>query len=457
MKNFSAPLLAFLAANPAYNRADLFAITCGAPQNLLSYSQDFSQAAWTKTTGVSVIANASADPTGLMTASQISYNGSGTVGNFRIFQGNYMPAVGVPYTVSVWLRAAAPVTVALSSNISGPQNINLTTSWQRFSITSIGNGASNGQLVIYSPAGVNTAFTIFAWGAQLELTPVIGLYVATGGSAQGGLGPRPTIYATSSQVDLVYAGVTFYSSKNGAWQRGKITSEASFGLHSNSMSLTVLSPASLLFLSSGINYMAAALAGLFDAALVQVFTAYWPLNAQPNPSIAALGLETKFVGYILPDGQISRSKIEFSVADGLMALNLKTPPNVIQASCRHTLYNANCTLDRNNFASTNSVSTGSTTQSINTGSTLPHAAPYYSQGFLIFTSGFNNGLTYSIKAQLSTSNILLSSKTLLPITLGDTFTIYAGCDKTPATCQSRFNNLIHIGATPFVPNPEVAI
>lgn len=482
MKNISASLLSFLQNTPAYNRADLFAITCGTPQNLLAWSEQLQKGVpatgpWFAFGGggaaaPTVTGNAFFAPNATLTAAQIAFPTTSGGQESAVFQfSQVVPVVGTPYTFSIWLQAPVNCTAHLMMVQSTGENntvvpVSVTTTWTRFSMTitpsSVGTGVWQVRL---EQLGSSPAITIYAWAAQLEIASTMGIYLPTQAAAQGDIAPRRVIYATSGQFDITIQGVTFYASKYGAWQRGKVTSEASFGLHSNSMALTVLAPASVPFLATNLSFMSAALAGLFDAALVQVNTAYWPLNVQPNaylvpnpyPSNSPFDIEQKFIGYILPDGQISRSKIEFSVADPLITLNLKTPPHVIQASCRHTLYDPNCTLNKASFASFNSVTTGSTTQSINTLTALPHAAPYYSQGFIIFTSGQNAGLTYSIKAQFSTSNILLSSKTLLPLTIGDTFTIYAGCDKTTATCQSRFSNLIHFGGQPFVPNPEVAI
>jgi uncharacterized phage protein (TIGR02218 family) len=196
--------------------------------------------------------------------------------------------------------------------------------------------------------------------------------------------------------------------------------------------------------------------GIFDKFPVTVYTAYWALNSSPASGIAN-GVETKFVGQITGFEQVGRSKLDFRVSDMLYLLGQKSPPNVIQASCRHTLYDVNCTLNKVSFSTANSVGAGSTTQSINLGTTAPNAPPYYSQGFITFTSGQNSGLTYAIKSQTSSTNILLASQTSFPLTVGDTFTMFAGCDKTPATCNAKFSNLINIGATPFVPNPEVAV
>ena len=269
-----------------------------------------------------------------------------------------------------------------------------------------------------------------------------------------------TLRATSWGMDLVYSGNTYYSSQNGAWQRGKITSEAGFDLRANDMGLTVLAPYSVIYPGAGVTLMAAALLGLFDAALVKVYTAYFPAGLQPaaiNAFIASVGVENKYAGYIKPAGAISRSKIEFEVADPLYILNLKMPRNLIQAGCRHTFCDVNCTLSASSFTTSNSVASGSTRQLINLVTTLGSAPPRYSQGSIKMTSGFNDGFQFSIKKQNSTTQILLANAMPLPLAIGDTFTIITGCDKTPATCQNVYSNLIHIGAFPFVPNPEMAI
>lgn len=262
--------------------------------------------------------------------------------------------------------------------------------------------------------------------------------------------------ATSGQLDIVFSSNTYFASKNGAWFRGKITSEASFDCRANDMQLTVLAPAAILYPLAGVSLMAAAQLGLFDASVVQVFTAYWPIGGRAEDAIAAMGVETKYAGFIKPNGEISRSKLEFEVADGLYLLNQQMPKHLIQAGCRHTLFDPNCGVNPASFSQANTVASGSTRQSINLGSAAI-APPRYTQGFITLTSGFNSGLSFQIKSQTSTTNILLANAVPLPLAIGDTFTLFAGCDKTTATCQNTFNKLINFGGQPFVPNPEVAI
>lgn len=249
----------------------------------------------------------------------------------------------------------------------------------------------------------------------------------------------------------------FYASNNGAWQRGKIISEASFDLHSNNMELDIISPATILYPGTTVSLMAAAQLGLFDAALVKIFTAYWPVGVNdPTSFISAYGAETKYAGYIMPSGDIQRSRLKMEVADGLFLLNQKMPRMLLQASCPHTLYDENCTLDKNFLKQNNTVASGSTRQSLNLGTNANAAAPAFTQGYILVTSGQNAGLIFHIKQQNALTNLLLASAMPLPLAIGDTFIMYQGCNKTETRCNA-LNNIIHFGGTPFCPNPETAI
>lgn len=54
------------------------------------------------------------------------------------------------------------------------------------------------------------------------------------------LGNGGIIYATDGQLDIVAGGIKFYATKYGSWKRGTVKSNASFGLESNTMALSVV-------------------------------------------------------------------------------------------------------------------------------------------------------------------------------------------------------------------------
>jgi len=85
---------------------------------------------------------------------------------------------------------------------------------------------------------------------------------------------------------------------------------------------------------------------------------------------------------------------------------------------------------------------------------------YFTQGVITFTSGANIGLSrYVQNYQNTTGSGVVTIIDALPQAPapGDGFTILPGCDKSLSTCLGKFNNLIHFGAQPFIPQPETSI
>jgi hypothetical protein len=156
-------------------------------QNYCLWSEGFDNAVWQRFTGVTITPNLVAgpnDPPGVTSADAIVYDGSGAVGDYRIFQtllpGIIIPA-GVKTTGSVWMRTASgTLTLRLVSNAGFTQvNCNLTTAWQRFSVTCPADGVSSAQMLIRSNAGDNSAFTVYASAAQYEFGQVQSTYAKT--------------------------------------------------------------------------------------------------------------------------------------------------------------------------------------------------------------------------------------------------------------------------------------
>ena len=161
-----------------------------APHNLLLRSQEFDNVEWAKNTGVTVTANSAAAPDGTVTADKIVYDGSGSSGSYRLYNNTIPTSVnGVKYTSSIWLRSDTPITVRLNgNNVAGDTLCNVTSTWQRFYSTGTGDGGNGLQLLIYSAPSDNTAFTIYAWGAQLSAGSIAGDYTPTTSAAV--YGPR---------------------------------------------------------------------------------------------------------------------------------------------------------------------------------------------------------------------------------------------------------------------------
>lgn len=197
--------------------------------------------------------------------------------------------------------------------------------------------------------------------------------------------------------------------------------------------------------------------GLFDECAVRVDRAYvlaWPV--QPVQSIVPIGLVNVFAGR-MGEIDIGRSALTLNMEDPRGFLKIQTPRNFYSAQCRYSLFDAGCTLSQAAFAVTGVVTGASRNQSINTNITSK-ADAYFSLGEARFTSGLNNGLRQMIRRSTQAGG-LIELITPMPFTVmnGDALTLYPGCDKTTATCTTKFANLVNFGGAPYIPVPETAV
>jgi hypothetical protein len=131
------------------------------------YSQQFDDGYWSKD-ALTVDPNSTTAPDGTTTADKLTATGADSFS-----QSTAITSVsGQTYTFSVYLKADTPTTLALYClNPVTAQSVNVTTEWQRFSITV----AVNSTTVRWQIGGGGTFTTgevIYAWGAQVELGSV---------------------------------------------------------------------------------------------------------------------------------------------------------------------------------------------------------------------------------------------------------------------------------------------
>lgn len=195
------------------------------------------------------------------------------------------------------------------------------------------------------------------------------------------------------------------------------------------------------------------LANGLDGAAFKLERAFMTAWGQPPA-----GLLIDFAGRVTSILGITELLIPLTVSSWTVLFNVNMPPDLFQAACLNTLFDPNCQVAQTGpFVVTGAtVSAGASTSAFNTN--LSAADGYFSQGRITFTSGANNGLTRAVKTHVNASGRLTL---LLPLPVapanGDTFTAYAGDDKTLATCTTKFSNRIHYRGTPFVPPVETAV
>jgi uncharacterized phage protein (TIGR02218 family) len=76
------------------------------------------------------------------------------------------------------------------------------------------------------------------------------------------------------------------------------------------------------------------------------------------------------------------------------------------------------------------------------------AVGYYKYGTIKFLSGKLRGITMQIKDEIDGKIYLLKNTKLIEI--GDSYEIFAGCNKTLSVCKKKFNNVVNFRGEPYI-------
>lgn len=248
-------------------------------------------------------------------------------------------------------------------------------------------------------------------------------------------------YYTSWDVDVVYGGHTF-SSVGALFERSKV--RIVLGIEVDEMDLTVFASPALLI--NGVPFLQAVRRGDLDGASVRLDRAF--MSAPP----AVVGALYQFGGNV-SSVRAGRSSAQFKIKSNLELLNVQMPRNTYQPGCMHTLWDADCGLNKAAFKVSSSAASGSTASVIN--AALAQADGWFSLGTVEFAGGANSGLTRTIKQHASGALQLILPLPAAPAP-GDTFDCYPGCDKQRLTCAGKFVNILNFRAMPYIPVPETA-
>ncbi|WP_268838006.1 DUF2163 domain-containing protein [Burkholderia sp. WTPI3] len=81
---------------------------------------------------------------------------------------------------------------------------------------------------------------------------------------------------------------------------------------------------------------------------------------------------------------------------------------------------------------------------------------YFAFGKVKWLTGQNAGFVMEVKS-FTPGTVTLAMAMPFPVTVGDTYTITAGCDKQLGTCYARYNNIVHFRGEPFIPGPDLLL
>lgn len=247
---------------------------------------------------------------------------------------------------------------------------------------------------------------------------------------------------TSADVQIVYGGNTFARGPLISRSRTKL----SIGISVDDLEVNISADSTVQV--NGKALMTFLASGGLDGArlkLERAFMADW--------STAPAGTLVMFAGRV-SDVTMGRYEARLVVRSDTELLDVKVPKNLYQPGCMNTLYDAACGKSRAALTVANAVAAAPAPTKSVFGSTLGQAASYFDLGVVTFTSGANSGISRTVKSFAAGGQVTLIAPFPFAPSAGDTFTIYPGCDKTQATCNSRFANLPRFRGQPFIPVPE---
>jgi uncharacterized phage protein (TIGR02218 family) len=180
-------------------------------------------------------------------------------------------------------------------------------------------------------------------------------------------------------------------------------------------------------------------AGLYDFAQIEVFIVNYSDLTQ-----GVLNLRTGWLGEI----KFGRNKFVAEVR-GLMQNLAQGLGQLYSPSCRAKLGDARCGIDIEDFTDEGSV-TSVTDNQVFKDTTREESNGWFDGGQITFTSGNNEGLSMEIK-EFRNSQITLVLPMAYDLSVSDTYSIIAGCDKSFDTCIAKFGNAINFRGEPHVP------
>lgn len=247
---------------------------------------------------------------------------------------------------------------------------------------------------------------------------------------------------TSIDADVTWSG-NVYSSKGLLLNRSQIDQKR--GIEVDELEIDA-NPVDATI--GGIGWLAAVRNGVLDGAQVslqRLFFSNW---------LTPVGVITLFTG-IVSEIEMGRTYAKIKVKSNLELFNIQWPMNLYMLQCCWLLYSPGCGVSKAAFTDNGTVTAGSTTFIVNANIT---DTSVFSGGVITFTSGALTGIIRTIKS-FSPANNQLAVVQPLPVapSSGDTFSVYAGCDKTQFTCQTVFNNLANFRGFPYIPVPEAGV
>lgn len=192
-------------------------------------------------------------------------------------------------------------------------------------------------------------------------------------------------------------------------------------------------------------------AGSFDNATVEIYRVNWA--APDQRALMRYGAI----------GEVARGRLGFRAEVRGLAHELQQPKGrIFQFGCDADLGDARCGIDLGAAAyrRTGQVETVLDPRSFVASGLADRPNGWFARGLLTWSSGANAGRGMEVKAQGAVEGgvrIELWQRMAEPVAVGDAFLVTAGCDKSFATCRSKFDNHRNFRGFPHMPGNDFAL
>jgi uncharacterized phage protein (TIGR02218 family) len=145
-------------------------------------------------------------------------------------------------------------------------------------------------------------------------------------------------------------------------------------------------------------------------------------------------------------------------SSGLTRFNANLPKFTTSAQCGNALYDVNCKVAKGTYEKIGTVDSGTLmTIRTSTADLLAKPTGYYDQGALEFSTGPISGTMKTIATWVNYTTYGVITIAMPFTTMpnnGNSFLIWAGCDRSFYACDNTFHNLARFRGFPLVPEPE---
>lgn len=133
------------------------------------------------------------------------------------------------------------------------------------------------------------------------------------------------------------------------------------------------------------------------------------------------------------------------------AFKKQIPDRTYQAACNNVLFDADCKLSAGTYQHTNSVTVVSGNTITVNGLLTAKGDGWATGGYVAYGSS-DYRLIITQSGDICTLTLPFYSDVL-----GETVDVFAGCDHSIATCNSKFSNAINFGGCPYIPTKNIFV